>query len=146
MNSQRPTNYIELRTKLESRMRELFILKGGKPERNDPFYFTLGKCDWLKSWYVNPGVVKIPLSDIDPDKISFTYPDSMVSFQLHDNPKLKTYRKESNGKLFLTDELKALIEANGLPSEEKSMAKERFKHDKYIEAQIWSSTVINNYR
>lgn len=145
-NSKRPENYIGLRFLLEKRIREQFILKGGKPNRNDPFYFTLGECDWAKSWYINPGVIKIPLTDFNPDHISFTYPDSMVSFQFYDEPKLKTYRKNCNGQIFLLSEISDLINEYGIPSEEKCKIEERLKYDKYIEAQVWDDEVIKAYR
>ncbi|WKN45809.1 hypothetical protein [Tunicatimonas pelagia] len=145
-NSKRPSNYIELRFALEKRLRDQFISKGGKPTRDDPFYFTLGECKWAKSWYINPGVVKIPLSDFSSEHISFTYPDSMVSFQFNDEPKLATYRKGCNGQVFLLSELSDLISEYGLPSEEKSHAEERLKYDKYIEAQVWDDSIIEAYK
>lgn len=49
-NSKRDKNYIKTRFSLEKRLKEHFILKGGKPSRNDPFYFTLGECKWAESW------------------------------------------------------------------------------------------------
>ncbi|MDN5215103.1 hypothetical protein QQ020_23680 [Fulvivirgaceae bacterium BMA12] len=145
-NSKRPDNYISLRFSLENRIREQFILKGGKPSRNDPFYFTLGECEWAKSWYVNPEVVKIPLTDFEPEHISFTYPDSMVSFQFYDEPKLKTYRKDCNGQVFLLSEINDLIGEYGLPTEEKCQTEERLKYDKYIEAQVWDDAIIKEYK
>lgn len=144
-NSKRPDNYINLRFSLEKRIREQFILKGGKPNRNDPFYFTLGECDWAKSWYINPDIIKIPLTDFKPDHISFTYPDSMVSFQFYDEPKLVTYRKDCNGQIFLLSEIKNLINEYGIPSEEKCQTEERLKYDKYIEAQVWDDEIIKAY-
>ncbi|GAB2779168.1 hypothetical protein GCM10027275_23380 [Rhabdobacter roseus] len=144
-NSKRPGNYIELRFSLETRIKEQFILKGGKPTRNDPFYFTLGACEWAKSWYVNPGVIKIPVKDFNPDHVSFTYPDSMVSFQFYDEPKLEVYRKACNGQIFLLQEVPELISEYGQPSEEKCQAEERFKYDKYIEVQVWDDRVIKKY-
>jgi hypothetical protein len=145
-NSKRPDNYIDLRFSLEKRIKEQFILKGGKPNRNDPFYFTLGECNWAKSWYVNPGVIKIPLTDFKPNQISFTYPDSMVSFQFYDEPKLATYRKNCNGQVFILSEISNLINEYGLPTEEKSQTQENLKFDKYIEAQIWDDEIINEYK
>jgi hypothetical protein len=145
-NSKRPENYIELRLALEKRIKEQLISKGGKPNRNDPFYFTLGECNWAKSWYVNPGVIKIPLTDFKPEHISFTYPDSMVSFQFYDEPKLATYRKDCNGQVFLLDEMNDLINDYGIPSDEKCLTEERFKYDKYIEAQVWDDEIINKYK
>lgn len=145
-NSKRPDNYIELRIALEKRIKELFIEKGGKSNRNDPFYFTLGECEWVKSWYENPGVVRVPLSDFNPEHISFTYPDSMVSFQFYDEPKLAAYRKDCNGQIYLLNELKNLIDVYGLPSEKKSELEEGLKYDKYIETQVWNNSIIKKYQ
>ena len=145
-NSKRPDNYIDLRFALEKRIRRQFIAKGGKPNRNDPFYFTLGECLWAKSWYINPGVIKIPLSDFKSEHISFTYPDSMVSFQFHDEPKLALYRKTCNGKVFMHHEIPDLINTFGLPSDDMSESHEHLKYDKYIEAQIWDDNIINKYK
>ncbi|MCX2680497.1 hypothetical protein OOZ15_11140 [Galbibacter sp. EGI 63066] len=146
LNSKRPNNYIDLRFSLENRIREQFILKGGKPNRIDPFYFTLGECEWAKLWYVNPSVIKIPLSDFEAEHISFTYPDSMVSFQFYDEPKLATYRKDYNGQVFLLSEINNLIREYGLPSEEKCLTEERLKYDRYIEAQVWDDRIIKEYK
>ncbi|WP_419212432.1 hypothetical protein ACNR9Q_17090 [Maribacter sp. X9] len=145
-NSKRPDNYIELRFSLEKRIKKQFILKGGKPNRNDPFYFTLGECDWAKSWYVNPGVIKIPLTDFKTEHISFTYPDSMVSFQFYDEPKLEGYRKDCNGQVFLLNEINDIINMYGLPTEKKSQTQESLKYDIYIEAQVWDDKIINEYK
>ena len=146
LNSKRPPDYVELRFALEKRLKEQFISKGGKPNRDDPFYFTLGECEWAKSWYINPGVVKIPLSAFSAEHISFTYPDSMVSFQFHDEPKLATYRKDENGKVFLLDEIEEVINKHGVPGEEKWSSDERMKYDRYIEAQIWDDSVIKSFK
>ena len=146
-NSKRPQNYLEQRFGLEARLKEQFILKGGQPSRDDPFYFTLGECEWAKSWYVNPGVVKIPLSDFKPEYVSFTYPDSMVSFQFHSEPKLSTYRKDANGKVFLLSEVEEeIIKRYGIPSKEKWESEEALKYDRYIEAQVWDDEIIEAYK
>lgn len=145
-NSQRPPNYIELRFALEKRLKEGFIAKGGKPKRNDPFYFTLGACEWMKSCYKNPGVVKIPLTNIKSEQVSFTYPDSMVSFQFFDEPKLAKYRKACNGQVYLLNEMKELLNQYGVPSEDKSHSQEKHKYDKYVEVQVWDDFIINKYQ
>ena len=145
-NSKRPHNYLELRFSLENKIRNQFISKGGKPTRNDPFYFTLGKCEWAKSWYTKPGVAKIPISNFKSEHISFTYPDSMVSFQLYNEPKLQVYRKECNGKVFLLNEIEGLIHQYGLPSTKKWESEEKMKYDRYIEVQVWDDSIINAYK
>jgi len=145
-NSKRLPRYIKLRFTLETRLKEQFILKGGKPTRDDPFYFALGECEWLESWYINPGVIKIPLSDFEPEHIGFTYPDSMISFQLHDDPKLAVYQKECNGQVFLLHEIDELINEYGLPSEVKWQSEEKMKYDRYVEVQVWDDSVIKKYK
>lgn len=145
-NSKRPPDYVNLRISLEDRLKTEFIRKGGKPKRNDPFYFTLGECKWLETWYDEPEVIKIPISELqEPFRISFTYPDSMVSFQFHDEPKLATYRKDANGKVFLLDELPHLINTHGLPDERVWKSVESSKYDRYIEAQLWDDELIKPY-
>jgi len=145
-NSRRTDDYIELRFALEKRLKEEFVLKGGKPNRDDPFYFTLGACEWAKSWYINPGVMKIPLSDFEPEHISFTYPDSMISFQLYDESQFATYRKEYNGQVFLLNEMEDLIRKFGLPTEEKWKTEEKMNYDRYIEVQVWDDLIVNEYK
>ncbi|WP_109302697.1 hypothetical protein [Aquimarina sp. AU474] len=145
-NSKRPANYIELRFDLEKRLKNAFARKGGEPNRNDPFYFTLGECDWVKSLYANPGVVKIPIENFNPQHISFTYPDSMVSFQFHDEPKLEMYRKKCNGQVFMFSEINSLIDEFGMPSEEKWQSIEKMKYDRYIEVQVWDDEVVKKFK
>ncbi len=145
-NSKRPPNYIELRFSLEKRLKKEFIAKGGEPKRNDPFYFTLGECEWLKSCYKNVSVVKIPLASFNPKKISFTYPDSMVSFQINDEPKLSTYKKEYNGKVYLLNEITELLDKHGLPSKKIWETHEKMKYDRYIEVQVWDDFLIKEYQ
>ena len=70
----------------------------------------------------------------------------MVSYQFYDEPKLETYRKDCNGKVFLLSEISNLISEYGLPSEEKSQVKESLKYDKYIEAQVWDDEIIKEFK
>ncbi|KAA1245139.1 hypothetical protein [Aquimarina sp. RZ0] len=144
-NSKRPPNYTELRFALEKRLKNEFISKGGKPKRENPFYFTLGECNWLKSCYHTPGVVKIPLDNFKSEQISFTYPDSMVSFQFFDEPKLKKYKKEYNGKVFVRQEMETVIKKYGIPRENIWMTNEEMKYDRYIEAQVWDDYILKDY-
>lgn len=141
-NNNRPHNYIDLRFSAERRLKEGFVAKGGRPNRNDPFYFTLGPSSWMQSCYHNPDFVKISLDKIKSEHISFTYPDGMVSFQFYDEPKLKMYRKDCNGEVFLLKEITQVIEKYGLPSEDKWSNYEEQKYDRYIEAQVWDEEMI----
>ncbi len=144
--SKRLPSYIEWRFSLEERLKKQFMAKGRKPNRNDPFYFTLEPCDLLKTWYENPGIIKLPLSDFHPDQISFTYPDSMISFQFYDDPKFAEYRKDCNGKVFMLTEIDEVINKFGMPSEDKWKSEKLLQYDRYVEVQVWDDEVINNYK
>lgn len=144
--SNRTPDYIDQRFDLEVWLKEQFVNKGGTPNRNEPFYFTLGPCEWLKTWYKNPGVIKIPLADFNPKHLSFTYPDSMISFQLNTLPDFAAYRKPHNGQVFLLEEIKELINDYGLPTEEQWQSIETMKYDRYVEVQVWDDVVVNSFK
>ena len=43
-------------------------------------------------------------------------------------------------------EINNLIDDHGLPTDEKSQTQESCKYDKYIEAQVWDSEIINDIK
>lgn len=142
-SSNRPPQYIDWRMEVEEWLRKGFVAKGGNPKKATPHYFVLGECDWLLSWYKNGAVLKKRLCDIDPAQISFTYPDSMVSYQLNqyhikgDNPLYKTsdYR-EYHGNVYLYKELHDVIARYGMPTG-KTIEGKNTSHEMYIEVQVW---------
>lgn len=87
--SQRADDYIIIRRDLEMCARDLFIAKGGRPTNKYPHYMTLGPSDWIKQWYQNGREVKIPLDDVEPEMISFTYGDLFPTMRYKDD---KPYR------------------------------------------------------
>lgn len=106
--SKRSEGYIKIRRELELKAREIFIRKGGKPERVVPHYMTLGKCDWLLDWYRNPKSIAINLCDIDSKLVSFTYGDLFPTMRYNDG---KVYRKQ----VYVLSEIKDIVEEFGLP-------------------------------
>jgi len=140
----RPAAYIDWRIDVENWLREGFEKKGGRPKRKHPHYFTLGPCDWLLSWYKNGKVLHKELKDIDSLQISITYPDSMVSYQLHqyyllkNNPHFKEHEhREYHGKVFLLNELEQLISDYGIPKGALKDGKPVSPFEMYIEVQVW---------
>ncbi len=89
--SQRSNDYMQIRRELESIARKQFIAKGGQPQNSSPHYMTLGACDWLLSWYINPGVIVIPWEQFLEESISFTYGDLFPTMRYRDD---KPYRKQ----------------------------------------------------
>ena len=142
-SNNRPPQYIDWRLDVEEWLLNGFIAKGGKPKRKNPHYFILGECDWLLSWYKNGAVLKKRLQDIDPTQISLTYPDSMVSWQLHqyhikgDNPYYKPDdHREYHGQVYRLDELQDVVVKYGMP-EGKVQDGKHTSNEMYIEIQVW---------
>jgi hypothetical protein len=133
--------YVNDRKKSEQRVREQFILKGGKPEKPYPHYFVLGESVIQKSTAANMQEVTIPLSEIPPELISFTYPDSMASFDLADDEK---YKMPYHGKVFTLAELNEVIREYGIPADEIGFTS-RYGYPKYIEVQLWSDKPVEKF-
>ena len=102
--AQRPDGYMERRIELEGIIRNLFIEKGGKPEKTYPHYFVVGKCPWFDEWYSRTSSLSKQMSEINPDTVSFTYGDSFPTFSDRVNDG-REYRKQ----VYTYDEICRLI-------------------------------------
>jgi hypothetical protein len=99
---------------------------------------VIEKCDWLKTWYKQTSIAKIPVSNFDMDKVSFCYGDMFPTFsdRVADG---KEYRKQ----VYTYSEILELIEKYGLPQKWNSGG--RFGPERYIEVHVWSDEPIENY-
>jgi hypothetical protein len=131
--SQRADDYIVIRSGVESYARDLFIAKGGRPTNKYPHYMTLGPCEWIKQWYQNGREVKIPLDDVEPETISFTYGDLFPTMRFKDD---KPYR----GKVYLKNEILQLVDEYGWPQDWNKNGENG--PERYIEVQVWDDRVI----
>jgi hypothetical protein len=131
--SQRSADYLTIRRGLESRVRTLFIAKGGQPQRPTPHYMILGQCAWVQSWYATGCELCIPLAAFAPQHVSFTYGDTFPAMRYGDG---KPYR----GQVYTLAELPELIDQFGLP--QVWNADGQHGPDRYIEAQVWDDAVI----
>lgn len=134
--SKRSDDYLRIRRDLEDQVRQLFIEKGGRPQRQRPHYMILGACPWVKSWYSSGQEVCIPLAEFPSEGVSFTYGDTFPAMRMQDG---KPYRRQ----VYVMRELPDLIAAYGLPQEwnaDGSLAPER-----YIEAQVWDDAPLKAY-
>ena len=125
-------NYIDVRCKVETRLRELFIARGGKPRRCHPFYLVLGESPWFRDLNAHQRELKIPLSELNPDVTSVTYPDSFIALTRDDKP----YYNQ----VFLLSEVSELITRFGVPANDHVVPYERYwetDFELYIEVQIW---------
>lgn len=133
----RDTGYLAIRRKLETRVRQLFCRKGGRPVRQRPHYMILGACPWLETWYTDGRELRIPLARFSADIISFTYGDTFPAMRYQDG---KPYR----GQVFTLDELPALVKSFGLPQDRNPNG--ALGPDRYIEAQIWDDAPLLTHK
>ncbi|MDJ0659250.1 MAG: hypothetical protein QNJ42_07125 [Crocosphaera sp.] len=141
--------YLEERRKIEAWLYNDFVNKGKKPYLSYPIYFVLGEHDDLfqKGGFfssVNPIKLKIPLSLFDSDQISFTYPDSMPSFNIPRTERGKPYLKPFHGQVFTKDEITKVVQKYGLPGD-RWKVEETWRYDRFIEAQIWDIRPIEKF-
>jgi hypothetical protein len=145
-----PAGYLQLRRQVEDWLRSEFIAKGGKPRASYPIYMMLGRSTWIQTMLdattlATTTEIQIPLSLFNECDVSFTYPDSMVSYIEHDQKNAETYLPEYHGRVFTLCEIRSIVEAKGLPGDRWGM---KLSSDlpNYIEAQVWYHEPLLAYK
>jgi hypothetical protein len=131
--------YMLQRRTVEKRAYSMFVKKGGKPQRKSPHYMIMAEneLDECKGWFLDCGVVKIPLDEFDKSVISFTYGDSFPTFK-------PIFDEEPEYNLYLYNEISDIIKERGMPPVRNNNM--HWFEPSYIEAQVWSDETINKYR
>ncbi len=138
----RPENYLHSRRQTEGWLRAEFLRKGGKPESNYPQYFVVDRSIWVEEGYAGCSEqIQIPAIDFDSKHLSFTYPDSMLSYWLPSQFDRDYYHPEYHGRVFTLAEILAIIDRFGIPAREWQTDTTR-KYDLFIEAQVWLPTIV----
>ena len=141
-----PTQYWENRVETEAWLRDKFIEKGGQPKDKYPFYAVLGSAAWIENFSLSAGLeidlLRIPISIFNDNDISFTFPDSMVSFWIGRDKPEAYYQPNYHGQVFTLSEARTLMKYE-LMDKIESMHPEGTIP--YIEAQIWNHDIANNY-
>jgi hypothetical protein len=124
----RRPQYLQQRREIESLLRSTFIEAGGQPRVEHPIYFFLGRNSKFEQNEKNIGYL-IYLRDLDPRAVSFTYGDSMLSFN-DENRRLAgaEYFNPLCQKVFTTTDVAALFQ-NRHPIGQDPL---------HIEAQLWA--------
>ena len=137
------------RYKRDEQLCDMFIGRGGHIQMKNPAYLFLGEHRQWESAYENPAVIKIPLSELDPLTVSFTYGDSFAVL----NPDLFGAEEYWN-KVYFMDEILDVVERHGFPPHVEydfklgiyPADKHINNHLKYVEAHIWNNEVLEQYR
>ncbi len=132
-------SYLTERRRIEERMHELFLAKGGRPERRHPHYFVLGEFSLWES--DGSRKVQIPLPRLPAALLSFTFTDSFFNFRAKNLRGVSIPRRPYHGQLFTREELPGAIRDHGLPGEAWRTDPER-RFDVYVEAQLWGDEPV----
>ena len=89
--------------------------------------------------------IQVPLSMFDEKVLSFTYPDSMVSYMLNAERNPHYYLPEYHGQVFTLAEMHKILEMNGQPGYRWGT---ELPDDmpNYIEAQVWDHEPLLSFR
>lgn len=145
-----PVQYLRLRKQIEGYLRQTFIAKGGKPRESCPIYMTLGRTKWMQNdidvvTLTTTTQIQVPLSLFEEYDVSFTYPDSMVSFLLAQEKESEYFLPEYHGKVFTLSEIRLIVQSLGLPGEKWGANLPRSMPN-YIEAQVWNHEPLIEYK
>jgi hypothetical protein len=134
---QNPKQYLQQRRDTEHWIRQEFLNKGGQPASAYPHYFVIERSTWIEEGYNGDScALQFPISAFPPEHISFTYPDSMISYWLRRQTDQVFYRSQYHGQVFRLSEISQVIAEFGIPNEEWRTEEAR-KYDLFIEAQLW---------
>jgi hypothetical protein len=144
-----PADYLRLRRQVEEWLRREFIAKGGQPRTDHPVYMVWGRSKWMETMIdevtlATTEEIRVPLSLFSEHVLSFTYPDSMVSFLLNIERNPAYYLPEYHGQVFTYSEMRAILEANGLPGYRWGSELPGGMAN-YIEAQVWDHESLLAY-
>lgn len=127
LNRFQDSKYLEKRITTENRLRNAFVERGGKTEICRPIYFFLGHNLNFEKHPENRAY-RIDLSKIPKDIISFTYGDSLLSFDdEYRNLSGEKYRNSLCAKIFLLNDLDELFSSDQYPDTDPL----------HIEVQFW---------
>jgi hypothetical protein len=95
---------------------------------------VLGESPWFRDLNANQGELRIPLSELDPEVTSLTYPDSFIALTRDDKP----YYNQ----VFLLNEVSRLVTRFGIHANDHEIPYERYwetDFELYIEVQLWDT-------
>ncbi len=136
--------YLQERRVIEAWLREEFRSKRGRILTEHPIYFYLGDLpEDSASCTIDSSTheIRVPLSIFDRDTVSFTYPDSMISYGISHQERGRPYRKPYHGQVFTYEEMEQALATYGFPGE-SSKRHLQTSYDRVIEMQIWDSAPL----
>lgn len=131
--------YLPCRVETERRLREVFQAKGGKVTDAHPVYFTLGDSSFLESKtdHRYRRKVRIPISVLETECMSFTYVDSMTMIHLRANRESAPTIRPHYEDVYTHEEFQDVIRKLGY-YDDRWVTDSTIHFDTYIEVQYWN--------
>jgi len=128
-------SYYPRRMLTDEYLHNLFSSFGGKPKEKHPLSFVLQGNEWLHNWFGNDLAIKIKLSNIPCEYISFTLGDSMVMLLQKDGIRVNEIQ-HGNLTMYTKEMLLSSIQRyNGTIEDCMNYIADKYK---YIEVQLWN--------
>ena len=145
-----PVDYLQGRRQIEAWLRQEFIRLGGQPQDQFPIYLVLGRSKWVErmadpATLATTSAIQVPLSILAEGDVSFTYPDSMVTYFLELRQDPEVYQPDYHGRVFTLSQIRKIVDEKGLP-EEGWETKTAADVAHYVEAQVWNRRLLVEYR
>jgi len=141
-----PTQYWDSRKETEKWLIEDLVSRGGQPTVEYPIYAVLGSSPWIENYSIHNKVavekIQMPISIFNENDISFTIPDSMVSYWIARDKPVPLYNSAYHGKTFTLSEAKDWEFTELIELIESTHPNGTIP---YVEAQIWNHEVARNY-
>jgi hypothetical protein len=136
-------NYLERRTRVEAWLLAGRTRQLGKPAREHPIDFVLGHMADGRD-PIRPRSLQVPLAAFARDMVTFTYPDSMTSFEIAAQAPDGAQRRDDHGQIFTLDEIREVVAAHGLPDARGPIGASGTP-DRFIEVQVWDERPIRRF-
>lgn len=137
--------YTEWRSLTEKRLRELFVARGGRPERDAPHYFVFGESPWFEHLADGMRAIRVPLASLPHNVTSVTVPDSFTAMEFGERFGFPAAPNPSHGRVFLLDELDEVVAEFGNPApswQTRHVDWQEWPAAAYIEIQLWSDAPV----
>jgi hypothetical protein len=136
-------DYLERRLAAEEWLIRESRRRLGSVRLERPIYFFLGNFSDGRN-PSRPDSFVIPLTGFAPDKLTFTYPDSMASFPLGTRDEHARERKPYHGRVFTLQEIEDVVAEFGMPGN-RWATEPSMRHDKFLEVQVWDDRPIERF-
>lgn len=136
-----PDWYMPQRLEAEKNLREHFLAKGGKPQRQSPHYFTLGFSPLFERMYEGSAERVIrKVQDFGEDALCFCLNDSLWTMASSHDPAQQFRNRWFEGTVYSYAETVSILTALGLDVENQTSLSEN--KISFVEGLVWQDDRI----